>query len=1668
MILCQNNSDKTVKLIAAMKRTIPKNTLSMTLNCHLNALLFMKQRCLLFLLLFLPLLNISAVGADLPYKLDFSTGVPGSVADGSGQGTGFEIVAPFSGTRLTKDGSPSDAAKPWYEASKLSLSGGQLQITSNKGIAYQANNNQLNALAMTVDASGGLVAEITLARPYYGTSAQQAGLWLGLDDHTFLKLMVSGNRVELRREINDASVASGSTDQRQTAYLSGLNSQMVRLRLVVDAVTGQAEGFYSTDGVNFQSTGAGYAEPWLGVSGTGLTSSQVLCGLFATHRNASTPVTYTFDDFSLKALANTTPLQTATQDINVNFQLASTSTPSSYIADAGKAFDAARGYGWIDPATGQPKDISSNMRQRSGTDELRLRTLAQMQASNSTQAPGNWELALANGKYKVTVSAGDPSYYDSKHQLNVEGVPAISSFVPSRTEKYRSGTVTVDVKDGKLTIDAAGGENTKINYVLVSPVPALSFSTSTLNYTAVQGGSVSSQSTQLSANQGTPAVSLSKTSANWLTLPNANLGTLTFGSSNISTNLAPGTYQATVTASADGYTSASLHINLTVTAPPASSSEVKVNFQLASTSTPSGYIADAGKAFDAARGYGWIDPATGQPKDQGPSMRERTGTDELRLRTFSQMQDMRTGYTPSSWEYALPNGVYSVTVSAGDLSYYDSKHQVNVEGVPAISGFVPTKMEKYRSGAVTVEVKDNKLTIDAVGGQNTKLNYAIISPSAQTVKTLSFSPKSLDFTAEEGITVIRQSTQLTASTGTPAVALSKSAGADWLTLPAAALGSITFGPDNISTNLTPGTYQATVTASATGYTSADLYITLTVTQPISAQDIKINFQLAKSATPVGYLAETGLAFDAARGYGWVDPATGQPKDQSASIRERSGSGDIRLRTLVQMQASTSTQSPGSWEYALPNGVYKVTVSAGDPNYFDSRHQLNVEGVPAISGFVPSSEQWSKSATVTVEVKDSRLTIDANGGQNTKMNYLLATQVPASELQRPRVTAVRPSDDVTDVALDQSVSVDLEFPSGESLDGHTVNPNTVKLYTVAVGGGEEVTGTAVNTTGGGDAITLSATLKPSTTYEFQISDKVEDMKGNKIIAFSSRFTTTSNTPETPTDLAGVSFTESILIDNDFGDDGFTSLVIGPDHRLYATTSGGKIERWDINADGSITNHITIAPFGENRRLLIGLRFDLSATATNLVAWITHSGPEFINALEWSGKLSKIILNSPSAPQVIDYVVNLPRSYKDHSTNGIDFGPDGALYFVQGSNSGMGSPDGAWGKRPERLLNAAVLRLDIARANQMALPIDVKTEEGGTYDPYAADAPLTLYATGVRNAYDLVWHSNGQLYVPTNGSAAGSNTPALNPGMVWSNGQQYTGSPVPAMSDVRDTQGDFLFRVQKGGYYGHPNELRHEFIMGGGNPTSREDPNEVVWMIDGVNYGYPVGTPTEPNYRGWAYDFGLNISPNGAIEYKSNAFDGALKGKLMVCRFSGGDDIIVLEPGVANTDIIRATEGIKVPGLRRPFSNPLDVIEDVSTGNLYLSEYYDGNGDGRPRITLLKADKSAISTTQSISNALKTATEETPVVADGYEMRVWPNPSTGDRVQVELHGFRPHETVKVMMYDVAGQEVQSRSVETDGTGAVVTELPVPNGTIQGVYLMRASSASGKAQGKLVVVR
>ncbi|MEO1335129.1 MAG: hypothetical protein AAFV29_05780, partial [Myxococcota bacterium] len=295
---------------------------------------------------------------------------------------------------------------------------------------------------------------------------------------------------------------------------------------------------------------------------------------------------------------------------------------------------------------------------------------------------------------------------------------------------------------------------------------------------------------------------------------------------------------------------------------------------------------------------------------------------------------------------------------------------------------------------------------------------------------------------------------------------------------------------------------------------------------------------------------------------------------------------------------------------------------------------------------------------------------------------------------------------------------------------------------------------------------------------------------------------------------------------------------------------------------------------------------------------------------------------------------PRSTLNHVPNSIAFRPGDPdnLYILIPSNTTTGEADEIWGFRPERLLSAALLKLDLTRLPS-GRPLDAQTSMSlsvinaadpnsptmadGTYNPYAKDAPLTIYASGIRNGYDLAWHSNGLLYVPVNGGNENGSAPASVAGTRRPNGSYYSGPEIPQIDGI-EAQRDFLLRINPRrpvGYFGHPNPLRGEYVL---NRGSRDTAM------------YPARTRPDRNFTGFAYDFGLSFSPNGIIEYQSK---GALRGVLLVTRFINGDDIIALVP--SRRGRIRYAQ-VGIPGFTG-FGDPLDLVEDTKTGRLYVSDF-----------------------------------------------------------------------------------------------------------------------------------
>ena len=87
----------------------------------------------------------------------------------------------------------------------------------------------------------------------------------------------------------------------------------------------------------------------------------------------------------------------------------------------------------------------------------------------------------------------------------------------------------------------------------------------------------------------------------------------------------------------------------------------------------------------------------------------------------------------------------------------------------------------------------------------------------------------------------------------------------------------------------------------------------------------------------------------------------------------------------------------------------------------------------------------------------------------------------------------------------------------------------------------------------------------------------------------------------------------------------------------------------------------------------------------------------------------------------------------------------------------------------------------------------------------------------------------------------------------------------------------------------------------------------------------------------------------IEYKGDFFGGALKGRIIVTRFSGYDDLFALTPGKDGV-IVETLGGIE--GFK-DFTDPLDLVEDEHSGCIYVAEY------GGQKLSLLRPIPNGVS-------------------------------------------------------------------------------------------------------------
>lgn len=268
-------------------------------------------------------------------------------------------------------------------------------------------------------------------------------------------------------------------------------------------------------------------------------------------------------------------------------------------------------------------------------------------------------------------------------------------------------------------------------------------------------------------------------------------------------------------------------------------------------------------------------------------------------------------------------------------------------------------------------------------------------------------------------------------------------------------------------------------------------------------------------------------------------------------------------------------------------------------------------------------------------------------------------------------------------------------------------------------------------------------------------------------------------------------------------GFTTvLALGPEDPVSSTYGDGciyaangelgEVHRVCFDDAKTVTSHtvpIDLNGPGQIEHLL-GIAFDpASNPAGEIHLYLSYA---LDNLAPFNGRVARAVSTDGGVSYAVDdvFVTGLPHSNFDHQTNGLDFGPDGCLYMAQGNNSNAGF-DYAFA---ESRLSSGILRACFKDGGGGVDPaFDRDCGDGNTQEACGVE----VYASGLRNPFDLVWHASGLLYNTDNDANIGFR------GFCASEANDFG---CLCQDPTVEPVGDELNLIEPGFYYGSPNPYR----------------------------------------------------------------------------------------------------------------------------------------------------------------------------------------------------------------------------------------------------------------------
>ncbi|MEQ9626250.1 malectin domain-containing carbohydrate-binding protein, partial [Coleofasciculus chthonoplastes] len=333
---------------------------------------------------------------------------------------------------------------------------------------------------------------------------------------------------------------------------------------------------------------------------------------------------------------------------------------------------------------------------------------------------------------------------------------------------------------------------------------------------------------------------------------------------------------------------------------------------------------------------------------------------------------------------------------------------------------------------------------------------------------------------------------------------------------------------------------------------------------------------------------------------------------------------------------------------------------------------------------------------------------------------------------------------------------------------------------------------------------------------------------------------------------------------------TQATWGPDGRLYVGTITGAIEIYTFDDTYQVTNTQTVSSIaGLSNSNILGIAFNpFDDPADSPKIYVAHSelfahnggqGPvtEFS---PYNGQVS--ILEGANFSTVTPLITGLPVSNHDHGINGLAFDNHGDLLIAVGGNTNAGVPDNNIGGLPESPLSGAILKAKITDPNfngtveyeltpgeTAPSGFDANDQVYGEIVNVVSGVDVSVFASGQRNPFDIVWTTENRLYGTDNGANASSAFGAASTGA--NTEKSITGQP------------DEINLLVEGNYYGHANRNQGRF-----------DPRQYVWYSPNDTTGDftpPLGT--------------VASSTNGISEYRATTFLGQMQGNLLAQKWNG---------------------------------------------------------------------------------------------------------------------------------------------------------------------------------------